>query len=131
MTAGTIGRIRLQIPWTNLWSQSMVVSVEDVHILCGPIVNRSPFDEEKNKRLVRAMKRRALARLEAESEVIGGPASFSEHLVAAIVDNLEFSVSNVHLRYEDEVSAEGCVAAGVCLGSVTAESTNRYVERGH
>lgn len=125
VTAGTIGKIWLQIPWTNLWKQSVVVNVEDVHIVCAPVVTFKPFDEEKNRRLIRAFKKCALAELQNDCEVIGGPKSFSEHLVANMINNLEFSISNVHIRYEDCVSTKTCVSAGVCIGSITAESTNR------
>lgn len=105
----------------------MVVNVEDVHIICSPIVTFKPFDEEKNKRLMRAFKKRAIAELQSDSEVIGGPTSFCEHLVANMINNLELTVSNVHIRYEDCVSTKSCVSAGICIGTITAESTNRYL----
>lgn len=84
-----------------------------------------PFDEEKNKRLIRAFKKRALAQLQNDYEIIGGPKTFTEHLLANMINNLEFIVNNVHIRYEDCVSTTGCVSAGFCIASITAESTNR------
>lgn len=125
VTAGTIGKISLQIPWTNLWNQSVVVNVEDVHIICAPVVTFKPFDEDGNKRLIRAFKKRALAKMQDDGGIIGGPKSFSEHLVANMINNLEFTVNNIHVRYEDCVSTKTCITAGFCIGSITAESTNR------
>lgn len=126
MIAGTIGKICLQIPWTNLWNQSVVVNVEDVHIICAPVVAYRPYDEEKNKRLRRAMKKLAILKLQKSFDVIGGPKSFGEHLITNMIKNLEFTINNVHIRYEDSVSTNGCVSAGICIGSITAERTNRY-----
>lgn len=125
VTAGTIGKVCLQIPWTNLWNQSVIVNVEDVHIICAPIVTFKPFDEEKNKRLIRAFKKRTLEKLQTDYEIIGGPRSFTEHLVTNMINNLQFSVNNIHVRYEDSVSTKKCVSAGFCIGSITAENTNR------
>lgn len=125
VTAGTIGKIWLQIPWTNLWNQSVVINVEDVHIICAPVVTLNPFDEEKNKRLIRAVKRRALSELQNDCDIIGGPKSFTEHLVANMINNLELIINNVHVRYEDSVSTKDCISAGLCIGTITAESTNR------
>lgn len=103
----------------------MVVNIEDVHIVSGPIVTFNKFDEEKNKRLVRAFKRKALVDLQVDGEIIGGPNSFSEYLIANMVNNLQLVINNVHLRYEDSVSTNKCLAAGICIGSITAENTNR------
>lgn len=123
--AGTIGKIWLQIPWTALWNQPVVVNIEDLDILSGPIVADNAFDPDKNKRLLRAFKRKILADLDLESHTIGGPNSFSEHLITNILNSLQFTITNVHIRYEDSVSYKTPVAAGLCVGSITAETTNR------
>ncbi|XP_063908904.1 intermembrane lipid transfer protein VPS13C-like isoform X2 [Zophobas morio] len=122
--AGTIGKIWLQIPWTSLWSQPVVVNIEDLHIVSGPLLTNETFDADKNKRLIRAFKRKLLANLDTESHIIGGPNSFSEHLVTNILNSLQFTVTNVHIRYEDLVSYKTPISAGLCIGSITAETTN-------
>lgn len=66
---GTIGKISLNIPWSGLYTQSVVVTVEDVYIIAGPVVSRE-YDPGKEKRLDRASKRKKLEDLEGES-VIG------------------------------------------------------------
>lgn len=63
---GTIGRISLSIPWTGLYTQSVTVSVEDVYVITGPVIDR-PYDSEKEKRLIRAAKKKKLEDLEGES----------------------------------------------------------------
>ncbi|XP_062531261.1 intermembrane lipid transfer protein VPS13A isoform X2 [Bombyx mori] len=122
---GTIGRISLQIPWTGLYSQPVVVHVEDVLLLVGPAISNSYFDPEREKRLTRAAKRKILQDLEAESEVLKGPRNFFEHLFTAIVNNIQIYVRNVHVRYEDSISSkDGPLACGLCLQSLSIETTN-------
>ncbi|XP_017782614.1 PREDICTED: vacuolar protein sorting-associated protein 13A-like [Nicrophorus vespilloides] len=122
--AGTIGKVWLEIPWAKLWSKPVVVKIEDVHILVGPVVNNEPYDAEKNKRLQRAFKKKALADLTAESELIGGPNMFSEYLITNIINNLELTITNVHLRYRDVVNGPETWVLGLCIGNIVAETTN-------
>ncbi|XP_064292158.1 intermembrane lipid transfer protein VPS13A-like [Plodia interpunctella] len=122
---GTIGRINLQIPWAGLYTQPVIVHVEDVLVLVGPAISNSCFDPEREKRLMRAAKRKILQDLEAESEILKGPQNFFEHLFTAIVNNLQIYVRNVHVRYEDSISSkDGPLACGLCLQSLSIETTN-------
>lgn len=122
---GTVGKIWIKIPWNYLWNEPITVNIEDIHIIAEPIVSYDKYDPEKDKRLIRASKRKILADLETDKEYIGGPNSFSEHLLTNIVNNLQLSITNVHIRYEDSVSTETPLACGLCIGSITAETTNR------
>ncbi|XP_044757951.1 vacuolar protein sorting-associated protein 13A-like [Coccinella septempunctata] len=122
--AGTIGKLSIQIPWTTIWDSTTVINVEDVFILANPVVNGNLYDEEKDKMLRRAQKRKVLADLDSESHFIGGPSSFSEHLVSNILNNLQLNISRVHIRYEDKVSCVYPLAAGITIESITAETTN-------
>ncbi|XP_026736347.1 vacuolar protein sorting-associated protein 13A-like [Trichoplusia ni] len=122
---GTIGRIGLQIPWAGLYTQPVVVHIEDVLVLVGPAISNSYFDPEREKRLTRAAKRKILQDLEAESDVLKGPQNFFGHLFTAIVNNLQIYVRNVHVRYEDSISSkDGPLACGLCLQSLSIETTN-------
>ncbi|XP_045499068.1 vacuolar protein sorting-associated protein 13A-like [Colias croceus] len=122
---GTIGRVNLQIPWSGLYTQPVVVNIEDVLILVGPAISNSYFDPEREKRLTRAAKRKILQDLEAESEVLKGPQNFFENLFTAIVNNLQIYIRNVHVRYEDSISSkDGPLACGLCLQSLSIETTN-------
>ncbi|KAI4458553.1 vacuolar protein sorting-associated protein vps13 [Holotrichia oblita] len=122
--AGTIGKIWLQIPWNMLWSQPVIMNIEDLHVVAAPVVTYENFDAEKNKRLLRAIKRKALSDISSKSEIIGGPNSFSEYLITNIVNNMQLNISNVHIRYEDAVSDVTPMACGICIGHISAEITN-------
>lgn len=70
--AGTIGKIWLQIPWTALWNQPIVVNIDNIHMVVNPVVRNEPYDAENNKRLLRAFKKRTLELLENEGGILGG-----------------------------------------------------------
>lgn len=123
--SGTIGKIWLQIPWISLWNQPIVLNIEDILIVFGPVVTREPFDEEKNKRLIRATKRKALEDLIKTEELFGGISEFTEHLIFNLLNYIQLSINNIHIRYEDDVSYEMPISAGLCIGSITADTTNR------
>ncbi|GFG28735.1 hypothetical protein Cfor_06015 [Coptotermes formosanus] len=125
---GTIGRISLSIPWTGLYTQSVTVTVEDVYVIAGPVIDR-PYDCEKEKRLIRAAKKKKLEDLEGESLLgTAGPPdakTFLENLATTVINNLQIYVRNVHIRYEDTVTNAYCsVACGVCIQAISVETTN-------
>ncbi|KAH1005296.1 hypothetical protein HUJ04_006309 [Dendroctonus ponderosae] len=127
--AGTIGKIGLKIPWSALWRHPVVLSIEDIHMVVNPIVRNQPFDPDLNKRLLRAFKRRTLELLEYDGGLLGGPAAFAEHLVSHILNYLQINIINVHVRYEDDSSWIEPIAAGLCIASISAQSTNSKWKR--
>ncbi|GFY53155.1 putative vacuolar protein, partial [Trichonephila inaurata madagascariensis] len=52
------------------------------------------------------------------------PRGFMENLVTTIVNNVQVSLQNVHIRYEDSVSTSGPLACGLVLQNLTAVTTN-------
>ncbi|XP_068086254.1 intermembrane lipid transfer protein VPS13A [Anabrus simplex] len=124
---GAVGRISLSIPWSGLYTQSVVANVEDVYIIAGPVVDRA-YDPEREKRLVRAAKKKKLEDLEGESLIGTGPTdskTFVENLITTIINNLQVFIRNVHIRYEDVVTNRDCpFACGMCIQSISVETTN-------
>ncbi|GFX62667.1 vacuolar protein sorting-associated protein 13 [Trichonephila clavipes] len=53
------GKISIDIPWTSLYYEPVLVHVEEVLVLAGPTADRK-HDPEKDKRLSRAQKNRRL-----------------------------------------------------------------------
>ncbi|XP_071956749.1 intermembrane lipid transfer protein VPS13A-like [Antedon mediterranea] len=128
--AGTVGKISFVIPWTSLFSSPVIVNVEDVLLLVSPVTAR-PYDEEKEKRLENAAKRKVLEQLERsktkplnekdEQESL----SFTEKLTASIINNVQVFMKNVHVRYEDTVTNPGYpFSFGVMVPYISAETTD-------
>nr|XP_018900199.1 PREDICTED: vacuolar protein sorting-associated protein 13A-like isoform X1 [Bemisia tabaci] len=124
---GLIEKVSVNIPWTGFQTSSIKVLIEGVYIIVGPVTDR-PYDSEKDKRLLRAFKRRKIELLEDEN-LLGTDApetkNFLENLITTIMNNLQISIHNVHVRYEDSGSSiEYPLAVGICLQSFSIQTTN-------
>lgn len=130
---GHIGQLTLAIPWSNLRGKPVRVHIEDVFVLAAPKED-AEYDPEEEDRREHAVKMEKLdsAELLKERNAEGMSAeeqqrnqSFTASLTTAIVDNLQISVKNVHIRYEDSISDPGHpFAAGLTLQELSAVSTD-------
>lgn len=130
---GHLGQLTLQIPWSNLRGKPVRVTIEDVFILAAPRED-ADYDAEEEERRAHALKMEKLdsAELLKERNTEGmspeeqqKSQSFTSSLVTAIVDNLQISVKNIHIRYEDSLSYPGHpFALGFSLEAFDAVSTD-------
>lgn len=70
-----LGNIKVDIPWTSLFSASVVVRVEDLYLLAGPVTDRL-YDPERERALQNALKRQILESLETENAMKMGEGLF-------------------------------------------------------
>lgn len=130
---GHLGQLTLSIPWSNLRGKPVKVNIEDVFLLAAPKVDADYNEEEEQKR-THAVKMEKLenAELLKERNTEGlsqeeqqKNQSFTDSLVTAIVDNLQVSIKNIHVRYEDSIAAPGHpFAIGLTLQDLGAVSTD-------
>ncbi|KZF24832.1 vacuolar protein sorting-associated protein 13 [Xylona heveae TC161] len=130
---GHLGQLTLSIPWSNLKGKPVRVNIEDVFLLAAPKED-AEYDPEEEERRAHAVKMEKLesAELLKERSTEGlsqeeqqKTQSFTESLVTAIVDNLQVTIKNIHIRYEDSISAAGHpFALGLTLQEFSAVSTD-------
>src|SRR5277367_3682344 len=130
---GHLGQLTLSIPWSNLRGQPVRVFIEDVFLLAAPKED-DKYDEEEEERRRQAVKIEKLDSAEIlkerneeglSQEEQKKSQSFTESLVSTIVNNLQISVKNIHVRYEDSISAPGHpFALGITLEEFSAISTD-------
>ncbi|KAF6839500.1 vacuolar protein sorting-associated protein vps13 [Colletotrichum musicola] len=130
---GHLGELTLIIPWSNLRGAPVKVFIEDVFLLASPR-EEAAYDEEEEERRQQRIKMEKLdsAELLKERSQEGmsqeeqkKSQSFTQSLVTKIVDNLQVTVKNIHIRYEDSISAPGHpFALGVTLEEFSAVSTD-------
>src|SRR6266566_4271856 len=130
---GHLGQLTLVIPWSNLRGAPVKIFIEDVFLLASPR-EEAQYDEEEEERRKQRIKMEKLdsAELLKERSQEGlsqeeqkKSQSFTESLVTKIVDNLQVTVKNIHVRYEDSISAPGHpFALGVTLEEFSAVSTD-------
>ncbi|KAH7135967.1 hypothetical protein B0J11DRAFT_425934 [Dendryphion nanum] len=130
---GHLGSLTLSIPWSNLRGKPLKVSIEDVFLLAAPKED-ADYDADEEDRRAHAVKMEKLdsAELLKERNTEGMSAeeqqknqSFTASMVTAIVDNVQVSVKNIHIRYEDSISDPGHpFALGITLSEFSAVSTD-------
>lgn len=130
---GHLGTLTLKIPWSNLRGQPVQVYIEDVFLLAAPKEDAEWDDDEEERRrqavkiekldsaeLLKERNQEGLSQEEQQKNQ-----SFTDSLVTKIVDNLQITVKNIHIRYEDSISAPGHpFALGLTLEEFSAISTD-------
>ncbi|KAK5230843.1 Vacuolar protein sorting-associated protein 13 [Exophiala xenobiotica] len=130
---GRLGELTLSIPWSNLRGKPVRVNIEDVFLLSAPKSEDDYNAEEEEKRAVavKLEKLESAELLKDQNTEAMSPEeqqknqSFTQSLVTAIVDNLQVSIKNVHIRYEDSIATPGHpFAVGLTLKEMSAVSTD-------
>ncbi|CEP60565.1 membrane morphogenesis protein VPS13 LALA0_S01e13828g [Lachancea lanzarotensis] len=133
---GFLGDLTLQVPWSSLKNKPVKILIEDVYLLCGPrdqSADNAADDEERELRL----KLQKLDEFEAISKAqphddnaTDANETFTQSLVTKIVDNLQVSIKNIHVRYEDmeNVFSEVPYSVGVTLSELSVVSTDENWE---
>lgn len=131
-----MGALTLSIPWSNLKGKPVRVLIDNVHLLAEPKNASIEVDEAEEEERAQAAKQEKLANAELlgrdSGSTVGISAeeaqkseSFTSSLVTKIVDNLQITVRNIHVRYEDKLSnPEHPFAAGFTLSEFSAVSTD-------
>ncbi|KAL4243512.1 VPS13 family protein [Abortiporus biennis] len=130
---GHLGKFTLSLHWMNLGNQPVEIMIEDVYLLVIPS-SESTYDPEEEEARTQAAKQERLENAEllhvqGQLEQPEGdqqqPQGLIGSLIAKIVNNLQVTVKNIHIRYEDKLSVPGHpFAAGITLSGFTAISVN-------
>ncbi|XP_022794312.1 vacuolar protein sorting-associated protein 13A-like [Stylophora pistillata] len=133
---GHLGKLVLKIPWKNLYSKPFVAQVDGLYLLVRPNTDVK-YNAEKEEKAKQERKQRQLEavelaqQIEEEKKKQNGQQkdeksdSFVEKLAMQIVKNLQVSVRNIHIRYEDSVTNPTApFSIGATLENLSAESTD-------
>ena len=140
--SGYVQSIELSIPWSRLGSEPVMLNLDGVYLVVGPRTQQG-IDEHGQHTWSWARKR---ARIEREwrgaqlrREALGAdapdgePATHSTRdsltLVRKIVNNVQLSLTNLHVRYEDATLSSAPFAAGVTLAGLSAFTTDQSGNR--
>lgn len=130
---GHLGSLTMSIPWSNLRGKPVKINIEDVFILAAPREDADYNEEEEtNREFSLKMEKLESAELLKERNTEGmskedqaKQQSFTASMTTAIIDNLQVTIKNIHVRYEDSISDPGHpFAAGLTLRDFSAISTD-------
>ena len=144
---GEIKTLEVTIPWTALLNSPVKVLIDGVNLQLGPL-NVAALDKEETKKRVISAKMQKLKMVDrlidypsgasgsdVEKEEIAnsndGPdkarkpapharATYVQQWTSKIIDNIEITLKNVHIRYEDSQTIPNCpFSSGLTLSSFT------------
>ncbi|KAM3868440.1 intermembrane lipid transfer protein VPS13A [Diretmus argenteus] len=130
--AGHIGRLELKIPWKNLYTQSVEATLDGVYLLIVPTASIK-YDAEKEEKQLQEARQRELQRIEEtkqkaadqDNPKVEKQDTFVEKLVTQVIKNLQVKISNIHVRYEDDVTNPNCpLSFGVSLKNLSLETAD-------
>ncbi|XP_041957413.1 vacuolar protein sorting-associated protein 13A isoform X2 [Alosa sapidissima] len=130
--AGHIGRLELKIPWKNLYTQSVEATLDEVYLLIVPTASIK-YDAEKEERQLQEARQRELQRIEEtkqraaeqENPQLQKQDTFVEKLVTQVIKNLQVKISNIHIRYEDDITNPSSpISFGVSLQNLSLQTAD-------
>ncbi|KAI7898920.1 uncharacterized protein BX663DRAFT_555462 [Cokeromyces recurvatus] len=135
VSEGCLGELTLIIPWSNLRSKPVKVIIDHVYLLVEPR-NEATVTVEEEEARIQELKHRRLSTAEMleastaqqqpqQNHQQQGNDGFISQLTTKIIDNLQFTMKNIHIRYEDTLSDQGHpFAVGITLKELSALSTD-------
>ncbi|XP_077331018.1 intermembrane lipid transfer protein VPS13A isoform X1 [Lithobates pipiens] len=131
--AGHIGKLDLKIPWKNLYTQPVEAVLDGVYLLIVPIASIK-YDAEKEEKQFLEAKQRELQRIEEAKQKVADQEkpkeekqdTFVEKLVTQVIKNLQVKISNIHVRYEDDITNPQCpLSFGVSLQNLSLQTSDK------
>ncbi|KAG5677846.1 hypothetical protein PVAND_007566 [Polypedilum vanderplanki] len=128
-TYGHLGSLVLKIPWKNLYSAPVEAYIDRLYLLAVPN-NSVRYNAEREEKAALEAKKAELERiqlakkLESEKNKPKEDKTFAEKLSAQIINNVQIKISDIHIRYEDNVSCSTPFAFGVTLSNFSVHTTD-------
>ncbi|KAI8929325.1 hypothetical protein BC831DRAFT_410850 [Entophlyctis helioformis] len=129
---GYLGDLTLSIPWSDLKNKPLKVEIKNLHILAMPkaSVEYDPVEEEERLQNIKKQKLAAAEEMLLRTKNAGEETFFAQ-LTTKILDNLQLSISNIHIRYEDpSISTPIPFSVGITLADLSAVSTDENWKEG-
>ena len=114
LVAGNVGRIRLFADWKNLSTKAIRIEIDTVLAIIKPVdtLDAAVDGEKKPAGNSSEFKRGLLSADEMKWKAAGAGGADAKDskaqslFVQKIIDNVQISLKNVHIRYEDGISAQ-------------------------
>ncbi|XP_038659808.1 LOW QUALITY PROTEIN: vacuolar protein sorting-associated protein 13A [Scyliorhinus canicula] len=130
--AGHIAKLELKIPWNNLYGQAVEATVDGIYLLIVPCASIE-YDAEKEELQLQEIKQRELQRIEEAKQKVADKDipkqqqqdSFIEKLITQVIKNLQVKITNIHIRYEDNITNQDSpLSFGISLQNLSLETTD-------
>jgi len=126
---GHIGNLNLIIPWKNLYTQPVEAVLGDIYLLIVPS-SKIKYDPLKEEKQLLEAKQHELKRIEEAKQKVADQEklrvekqdTFTEKLITQIIKNLQVKISNIHIRYEDDITnRDNPLSFGISLQNLSMQ----------
>ncbi|KAM3684567.1 hypothetical protein ACJW31_11G053600 [Castanea mollissima] len=123
---GRVGKLSINIPWTMLGRESIIITLEDVFICASQRDDQEwNLDEVEKRELAGKKAKLAAAELAKLSRrVFDNQAGFSSYITAKILDSIRVTIRNFHVVYQDSQNDLEHITLGLKLSSLTIMKQN-------
>ena len=131
LSYGYIGRLELRIPWGNLGVDPVMVIIDKIYLVIEPKYEWNPGAADRREQAMKQAKL-AAAELFANKRLTANSTtqSYGDYaknwlmtsFVNKIIDNIQITVREVHVRYEDQLSCPSNFCVGITLESLHVQS---------
>ena len=136
LSHGVIGRFELRIPWKKLGVEPVVVVIDEVIILLEPKYEWDPNAKDNREQTLKQAKLAAIELLTTKRLSENPFQSYKnfaakwlvQSLVSKLVNNIQVTVTDVHVRYEDQVSCTSNFCVGASFESLNVQSIEKNTE---
>ncbi|KAM6200995.1 intermembrane lipid transfer protein VPS13C [Rhynchocyon petersi] len=132
--AGQIDKLTLKIPWKNLYGEAVVATLEGLYLLIVPGASIK-YDAEKEEKALQDCKQKELCRIEEALQKAAEKDkpkeakkdTFLEKLAAQIIKNVQVKITDIHIKYEDDVTdPKQPLSFGVTLRELSLLTANEH-----
>jgi len=138
LVLGRIRKLFLKVPWNALSSQPVQLEITGLDLLINPleknkwqglIDSQNKFEVVEKQVISHAIS--VLKKLiEERKEKSSGPQTtesegYLSKLMTRIVDNVQVTIKQIHIRYEDTLFSRHPLALGVTLRTLSVHTTNQ------
>ncbi|XP_004374680.1 intermembrane lipid transfer protein VPS13C isoform X1 [Trichechus manatus latirostris] len=132
--AGQIGKLTLKIPWKNLYGEAVVATLAGLYLLVVPGASIK-YDAEKEEKSLQDIKQKELSRIEEALQKAAEKDkpkeakkdTFLEKLATQVIKNVQVKITDIHIKYEDDVSdPTRPLSFGVTLGELSLLTANEH-----
>ncbi|KAG8507019.1 Vacuolar protein sorting-associated protein 13C, partial [Galemys pyrenaicus] len=119
--AGQIDKLTLKIPWKNLYGEAVVATLEGLYLLIVP--GASAHSGE----FIYGLENFVYKDIKPDKPKEAKKDTFLEKLATQVIKNVQVKVTDIHIKYEDDVTDPmRPLSFGVTLGEFSLLTTNEH-----
>eukprot|EP00347_Sterkiella_histriomuscorum_P000566 403375355 len=129
---GRIGKLQMIVPWRSLSSSPVEVIINNVNIIITPqnkeewqLIETFHTNYEMRQQMITQFAAQLYSQLIKSQEAEQQEQGFFKSLVTKILDNVQLTIQNIHVRLESSEKLRSTFSMGLTLKEITIHTTNQ------